>query len=129
MFLKHVRKIVIKANHDITLLAQVLNNDLNSANMRKAIPTDFKQRYAPNNAPEIHNLSKTFETRIESSMKQYPNPRLFQYIVRHIMMTSSGDKNLDVWARERKLYPWVAIAAPLKDDSAGDPFYGGFSLP
>ena len=124
LFLKHVRKIVIRVNHDIVLLAQVLNNDINSANMRMAIPTDFKQRYAPNNAPATHNLSKTFETRIEFSTKQHPNPRLFRYIVQHTMMISSGDKDLDIWARERKLYPWVAIAAPLKDDSPGDPFYG-----
>ena len=124
LFLKHVRKILIRVNHDIVLLAQVLNNDLNSANMRMAIPTDFKQRYAPNNAPATHNLSKTFETRIEFSTKQHPNPRFFRYIVQHTMRTSSGDKDLDIWARERKLYPWVAIAAPLKDGSAGDPFYG-----
>ena len=124
LFLKHIRKIVIKFNHDVVLLAQILNDDLNSASMRMAIPTDFKQRYAPNMPPATYDLSKTFEMKIEFSTKQYPNPRLFQYIVQHTMVTSSGDENLDIWARERKLYPWVAIAAPLKDDAADDPFYG-----
>ena len=62
--------------------------------------------------------------RIEFSTRRYPTPRLFRYVINHTMMKSSGDENLDIWARERKLYPWVAIAAPLKDDSAVDPFYG-----
>lgn len=124
LFLKHIRKIVIKLNRDIVLLAQILNDDLTSASTRMAIPTYFKQRYAPNMPPTAHDLSKTFEMRIAFSTKQYPNPRLFRYIVQHTMMTSSDDRNLDIWARERKLYPWVAIAAPLKDDTTDDPFYG-----
>lgn len=124
LFLKHVRKIIIRLNHDVMLSAQILDDDLDSASMRMAIPTDFKQRYAPNRLPNTHDLSKTFEMRIEFSTKQYPNPRLFRYVINHTMMISSGDKNLDIWACERKLYPWVAIAAPLNDDSAVDPFYG-----
>lgn len=61
LFLKHVRKIVIRVNHDIILLAQVLNNDLNSANMRKAIPLWRKQRSIsfPVMSPKLfgHSLS------------------------------------------------------------------------
>ena len=124
LFLKHVRKIIIRFNHDVVLLARILDDDLNSASMRMAIPTDFKQRYAPNTPSATHDLSKTFEMKIEFCTGQYPNPRLFRYIVQHTMMTSSGDKKLDIWARERKLYPWVAIAAPLREDSDDPPFYG-----
>ncbi len=124
LFLKHVRKIIIRFDHDIVLLARILDDDFASASMRVAIPTDFKQRYALNSPSATHDLSKTFEMRIEVCTEQDPNPRLFRYIVQHTMMTSSGDEKLDIWARERKLYPWVAIAAPLKEDSDHDPLYG-----
>ena len=124
LFLKHIRKIIIRLNHDVVLSAQILDDDLSSASMRMTVPTDFKQRYAPNMPTTTDNLSKIFEMNIQFITKKDPNPRLFRYIVQHTMMTSSGDKNLDIWARERKLYPWVAIAAPLKDDSTDTPFYG-----
>ena len=124
LFLKHIRKITIRLNRDVVLSAQILDDDLNSTSMRMAIPMDFKQRYAPNMPPIDHDLSKIFEMRIEISTKQSPNPRLFRYIVQHTMMKSSGDKALDIWARERKLYPWVAIAAPLQDGFANHSFCG-----
>ena len=123
LFLKHIRKITIRLNHDVVLSAQILDHDLNSSSMRMAIPADFKQRYAPN-MPPTHDLFKTFEMRIEISTMQFPNPRLFRYIVQHTMMKSSGDNALDSWARERKLYPWVAIAAPLNDGFANKSFCG-----
>ena len=124
LFLKHIRKIVIRLNNEVVLSAQILDDHLNSASMRKSIPTDFKQRYAPNMSPPTRDLSKTFVMRIECSTKETPNPRLSRYIVQHTMMMTSGNEELDVWARERKLYPWVALAAPLKDDSAGEFFDG-----
>ena len=124
LFLKHIRKIVIRLNNEVVLSAQILDDDLNSANMRKSIPTEFKQRYAPNMSPPTRDLSKTFVTGIEFSTKDNPITRLSQYVIQHTMMRTSGNEGLDIWARERKLYPWVALAAPLKDDSAGEPFDG-----
>ena len=124
LFLKHIRKIVIKLNNEVVLSAQVLDDDLNSASMRKSIPTDFKQRYAPNMSPPTQDLSKTFVMGIECSTKDNPITRLSQYVIQHTMMTTSGNEGLDIWARERKLYPWVALAAPLKYESAGEPFDG-----
>ena len=123
LFLKHIRKIVIKSNKEVVLSARILDDDLHSASMQRSIPTDFKQRYAPNMSPTTRDLSKTFVMGIECSTKGTPITRLSQYVVQHTMMTTSGNEGLDIWAQERKLYPWVALAAPLKDDSA-EPFDG-----
>ena len=124
LFLKHIRKIVIRLNNEVVLSAQILDDDLNCASMRKSIPTDFKQRYTPNMSPPTRDLSKTFVMGIEFTTKDNPITRLSQYVIQHTMMMTSGNEGLDIWARERKLYPWVALAAPLKDDSAGVPFDG-----
>lgn len=40
--------------------------------------------------------------------------RSFGFVVQHAMLRSTGDSDMDMWGRERKLFPWVAIAAPLK---------------
>ena len=37
-----------------------------------------------------------------------------RYMVQHVLLRSSDDEKLDKWGREHKLFPWVAIAAPLK---------------
>ena len=39
---------------------------------------------------------------------------IYRYLVHHTMTRSSGNKDLDLWARERKLFGWVAVAAPLE---------------
>ena len=36
------------------------------------------------------------------------------YLVHHLMQKSSGNKDLVDWARTKKLFPWVAVGAPLK---------------
>ena len=36
------------------------------------------------------------------------------YLVHHLMYKSSGKDELDSWARSKKLFPWVAVGAPLK---------------
>jgi len=34
-----------------------------------------------------------------------------RYVIQHVMLSSSGDSDLDVWARSEKLFPWAAVAA------------------
>ena len=36
------------------------------------------------------------------------------YLVHHLMYRSSGKTELDSWARSKKLFPWVAVGAPLE---------------
>ena len=58
---------------------------------------------------------------------QYSGPegtRTDKYLVHHTMTSSCGNEELDTWARDSKLYPWVAIAAPLARSSSDETFSG-----
>ncbi len=37
-----------------------------------------------------------------------------RYTIQHVMLSSSGDVKMDVWARNEKLFPWAAVAALLE---------------
>ena len=80
---------------------------------RQELPVDFKEMFAPvaGRATKQH-LSKVFDTEVEVTTNGIRT--VHRYLVHHSMSSSSGDKELDQWARERKLYAWVAVAAPIK---------------
>lgn len=83
---------------------------------------DFRRLYAPNPTETPADISKIFEVDI-----QYSDPRgtrTDNYLVHHTMTKSCGNEELDTWAREFKLYPWVAIAAPLARSSPDEAFRG-----
>lgn len=83
---------------------------------RRELSTDFRRLYAPNpTETALVDVSKIFEVNI-----QYSDPESTgtdKYLVHHTMTRSCGNEELDRWARELKLYPWVAIAAPLARSS------------
>lgn len=67
-------------------------------------------------------MSKMFEVDF-----QYSGPEgtlTDKYLVHHTMTSSCGNEELDTWARDSKLYPWVAIAAPLARSSSDETFSG-----
>ena len=90
---------------------------------RKELSMDFRRLYAPNpTETALVDVSKIFEVNI-----QYSDPestRTDIYLVHHTMTKSCGNDELDRWARELKLYPWVAIAAPLARSSLDGAFTG-----
>lgn len=90
---------------------------------RKELSLDFRRLYAPSpTEAALVDVSKMFEVNI-----QYSDPggtRTDDYLVHHTMTRSCGNEELDRWARELKLYPWVAIAAPLARSSSDEPFSG-----
>ncbi|KAG8527970.1 uncharacterized protein KY384_006886 [Bacidia gigantensis] len=57
-------------------------------------------------------ISKTFRIKLcyANEAKSWSD----EYLMHHRLAPSSGDPDLDEWAKERKLYPWVSIAAPIK---------------
>ena len=67
-------------------------------------------RTAGLSAPQY--LSRVLDIEVEFTANKIRT--VYPYLIHHTMSTSSGDKNLDQWARERKLFPWVAVAAPVK---------------
>lgn len=84
---------------------------------------DFRRLYAPNpRETALVDVSKMFEVNI-----QYSDPEgtfTDNYLVHHTMTRSCGNEELDTWARNLKLYPWVAIAAPLARSSPDGAFSG-----
>ena len=87
---------------------------LNAASVRSELTADFKTIFMP---PEPTNgpseISKSFI--LDMSFKEEGNEiRTSPYLVHHLMYKSSGNDELDSWARSKKLFPWVAVGAPLK---------------
>ena len=84
---------------------------------------DFRRLYAPDRRQAaLLDVSKMFEVDF-----QYSGPegtRTDKYLVHHTMTSSCGNEELDTWARDSKLYPWVAIAAPLAGSSSDETFSG-----
>ena len=90
---------------------------------RKELSLDFRRLYAPDPAETSPvDVSKMFEVSIKYSNAE--GAWKDSYLVHHTMTSSCGNKELDAWARELKLYPWVAIAAPLSRSSPDEAFSG-----
>lgn len=91
--------------------------------VRKELPTDFRKLYDPTVSNDAKDVSRIFELDIK-----YENQTLSKidsYLMQHTMTSSCGDRELDIWAREQKLFPWVAIAAPLVHFAGKGSFSGG----
>ena len=80
---------------------------------RKEIPSDFKKLFTPATEQGTkQNLAKYLVIDIEFTKDEVS--KIYRYLVHHTMTRSSGHKELDAWARERKLFAWVAVAAPIE---------------
>ncbi len=80
---------------------------------RQEIPSDFRKMFGPAAAKGTTGyLSKIFDLDIEFTIDEVP--KIYRYLVHHTMIKSSGHEALDHWARDRKLFAWVAVAAPIE---------------
>ena len=73
---------------------------------------DFKGLYASHSPRISEDVFPFFELTI-----RYTEGDLYEdhrYAIQHVMLRSSGDADMDIWASEHKLFPWVAVAAQLK---------------
>ena len=80
--------------------------------MRDELTADFKALYvqsAPTNS--LREIAKSFI--LDMCFKEGTKTIRSPFLVHHLMLHSSGDSELDVWARSKKLFPWVAVGAPL----------------
>lgn len=112
LFLKHIRKVILRIDSDVVAQIEILEDDINSLRIRNELPTDFVRLYVQKTSSTVpQDIFKTFELKIRYSAGATSNTA--HYLVQHTMLRSSGDQNLDKWARERKLFPWAAVAAPL----------------
>lgn len=111
LFLKHIRSIILRIDNETISTIKIMQegSDLQT---RDELPLDFKRLYVPQTPPVVHeDIFKSLRVRVEFSQGTYSCDQ--SYLVQHTMMTSSGDTDLDDWARQRKLFPWTAVAVLL----------------
>lgn len=112
LFLKYIRTIILRIDNDIVAKLQILENDPDSLKARNELPLDFQRLYVEQESSILRqDITKIFELQIEYSDGQVSS--VDRYLVQHTMLRSTGNQELDKWARKRKLFPWTAVAAPL----------------
>jgi len=116
LFLKHIRKVIVRINDTVLATAEILENSEEDAKVRKELTVDFRRLYSSQISNDVAEMAKTFQTNIRYLTES--GTWTDEFIIRHSMARSSGDAELDAWARELKLFPWVAIAAPLNVSDA-----------
>ncbi len=89
-----------------------MNLTLAQRRKREQLPTNFKDLYASQSSRMTEDIFPIFELAIKYTERE--TSKVFRYAVQHAMLRTSGDEKMDIWACERKLFPWVAIAAPLQ---------------
>lgn len=114
LFLKSICKIIIRIDSNVMATIEIVDNGSNGLEPRNEILTDFKRMYAaPGLDPSKADIfCKNFELCVKYSAGPFSN--IERYLIQHNMRQSSGEPDLDEWARKRKLFPWTAIAAPLE---------------
>lgn len=98
----------------------VRGKSLKFVSIRNELTADFKALFLPTqltNGPT--EVSKSFI--LDMSFKEEEKTIESPYLVHHVMQKSSGNDELDAWARSKKLFPWVAVGAPLKVSSSDQP--------
>lgn len=112
LFLKHIRRIVLRIDNEILARIEISETDSDSMRIRNEIPGDFKKLYSQQVSSSLQqDISKSFEIQTKYSAGAISDTT--HYLIQHTMLRSSGNQELDKWARDRKLFPWTAIAAPL----------------
>lgn len=113
LFLKSICKIIIRIDSKTVAAIEIVDNGSNGLGPRNEILTDFKRLYAAHGQDRNKegNVCKTFELNVKYSAGPISSSE--RYLIQHDMRQSSGEPDLDEWARKGKLFPWTAIAAPL----------------
>ena len=111
LFLKNMRKIILRVDDAVLAQIQILGDE-DTFKIRNELSLDFKSMYVPESTLPLHvEICKGFEMQVQCTIGE--NSSIHHYLVQHYMKQSSSNSKLDEWARERKLFPWVAVAAPL----------------
>ena len=120
LFLKHIRKVIIRADDEILLSSEIFAPDAQAKSIHDGLPSDFLHMYkafGPKVSTEVSRIFQTSITHVDGS-----GASTDEYVISHLMKPSSNHLDLDAWGRGLKLLPWVAVAAPLRVQ--GVPFQG-----
>ena len=110
LFLKNVRKIIVRVDQAVLFRAQIAVDNAAEMEKRDAVSREFQKLFAASDNIE-NDVQLDFETTF-----LFENPqgsRKESFLIQHYMMSTSGDSFLDAWTRSWKLFPWVAVAAPI----------------
>lgn len=108
LFLKHIRTVILRID-DETIFKIKITEEGSELQIRDELPLDFKRLYVPQTPPVVQeDIFKSLRVRVE--LCQGNSSYAHSYLIQHAMMMSSGDTDLDEWARQRKLFPWTAVA-------------------
>jgi sacsin len=123
LFLKHVRKMSVRVDNRVLWQVEMQGHDTASIGARNNLSIDFKALFVPVAPTESNDsVSRTFQ--LDIRFTEGALDTTFSYLIHHLMKRSSGNPELDSWARGKKLFSWVAIAAPISGISCSDPFRG-----
>lgn len=122
LFLKHVRKMSVRIDGKVLWQVEMQGHDIASIGARNNLALDFKALFVPTTPSGNDSASRTFQ--VDIRFTEGALDTTFSYLIHHLMKKSSGDPDLDSWARGKKLFSWVAIAAPIFGISPSDPFRG-----
>lgn len=123
LFLKHVRKMSVRIDDKILWQVEMQGHDTASIGIRNNLSIDFMTLFVPAEPVESNEfVSRTFQ--VDIRFTEGALSTTFSYLMHHLMKRSSGYSDLDAWARGKKLFSWVAIAAPISGISSSDPFRG-----
>ncbi|KAL8828013.1 MAG: hypothetical protein Q9170_006784 [Blastenia crenularia] len=115
LFLKHVRKVTAKIDSTVLWQAQAKGATEEDNQAMESISGSFGKMYAhPQGvvkSPE--KLSRAFYVNVEYLAQS--SSSIHSFFVQHTMTRLTKNTALNDWACKRKLYPWVAVAAPLKE--------------
>ncbi|KAL8648970.1 MAG: hypothetical protein Q9226_005770, partial [Calogaya cf. arnoldii] len=112
LFLRYVRRITVKIDSTVLWEAYTTGATEDDTKIMQDIPIAFSDMYAGvSTGCRTEDLSKSFHVNVNYVEGSTSSDHRF--LLQHRMSASSGDNALDTWSRKRKLFPWVAIAAPL----------------
>ena len=118
LFLKNIRKVVVRADDRLLLNAHIVNDDVGKTQKRDTVTSSFRDLYghSPTSKTDAY---VAFETKVRYEKDHAC--RTETYLIQHYLAPTCGDSDLDDWAKGWKLFPWVAVAAPV---DRGHPFVG-----
>ena len=123
LFLKHVRKMSVRIDDRVLWKVEMRGHDTPSTQARNDLSIGFEALFVPVVPIEKSStISKTFQ--VDIRFTQTTLVTTISYLIHHLMKRSSGDPDLDSWARAKKLFSWVAIAAPIAGVTPLDSFKG-----
>ena len=116
LFLRNLRSITLKINDRIFAKAEsIVSNERKNDRGENPVNEGYRQVFVEQ-SKEHYESDYMMEIRILGNAKAGtppPSPTKIKYAISHYLRKSAEDKSLQKWARNHKLFPWIAVANPL----------------